>query len=583
MNNTKSIVPYLVSGLILMVGCQTPEKSTSPQTKALDIAPEAPPQKIATLERISLLPSDAQTYVRISNTTNFWSKLKQSSVGKLWADQQFQDFLGNPDAETWRDLFFEGESDAESEVLTEQLKMLKGEVILAFDMEMENPYIIAAMAKDDFLRSLEMDATLAEVATEPFEIIKSTFQDVEITQHVENGGTPNEESSWQMHVGTTFVLGYTREWVEKCIVQLKKEEVKEPEGHPACNLHFPLSGLIKKIIEENKKNAVNNPGAMDPELLFDALGLMGIDSYSLKIELKDTEMVADNNLHASDLDKGVFTLLDLQPSELPTVGFIPENIASIEVGHFNLLRFWQEIPNVLATAMPAVKPQFDMIVAMLQQQAGINFEQDLLINIGTEYFSFTVAENEKQISTIAVELKDSMAFKTGLETALAAPALQPQVAAGLEIEEFLGHTIYTLKNSDPGNDIAFGVAADYLLYGQPDGIRQIIRSEGSDAAATESFERSPLVRGLRQHVPPRAFGFGAVDLKKNMAVIVREMGKPEYTGLMQKNWAKSGSPLPPPDFDKLPPADHIASFFNVSYQYAEATPDGIHQKIILKY
>ena len=55
------------------------------------------PLASSALERLSLLPPEAQSYVRISNATNFWSKLKQSSLGKLWADQQFQDFLGNPD------------------------------------------------------------------------------------------------------------------------------------------------------------------------------------------------------------------------------------------------------------------------------------------------------------------------------------------------------------------------------------------------------------------------------------------------------------------------------------------------------
>lgn len=540
------------------------------------------PLASSALERTSLLPPEAQTYVRVSNTTNFWSRLKMSSPGKLWVDQQFQDFLGNPDAEMWQDLFFEDESDAESKVLTEQLKMLKGEVIFAFDLEMEDPYIIAAMARDDFLLSLEMDAKLLEITKEPFEILKSTFQDVEIIQHIENGGTPEEESSWQTHVGTTFVLGFTREWVEKCIVQLKKESVKEPEGHPGCTMNLPLSDMIRKFIKEDKEDLANTSEPTSTELLLEALGLMGVDNYSLKIELKETEMVADSNLHVSDLNKGIFTLLDLQPSELPTVGFIPENIASIEVGRFNLLRFWQEIPNVLATAMPAVKPQFDIIVAMLQQQAGISLEQDLLSNIGTEYFSFSVAEGDKQMSVIAVELKDGMAFKTGLETALAAPALQPQVAAGLEIEDFLDHTIYSIKEADPEEVIAFAVMNDYLLYGLPDGVRQVIRSESSDAT-TESFERSPLVKGLRQHVPPRAFGFGAVDWKKNMTVVVRELNNPEYFGLMVQNWAKSGSPFPPPDINKLPPADHIASFFNVSYQYAEATDEGIHQRIILKY
>jgi hypothetical protein len=534
------------------------------------------------LERISLLPPEGQTYVRVSNTTNFWNKLKVSSIGKLWVDQQFQDFLGNPDADVWQDILFEGESDAESEVLAKQLKMLKGEIIFAVDMEMEEPYIIAAMTKEDFLLSLEMDEKLIGITENPFEIIKSTFQDVEILQHIENGGTPKEESSWQAHVGTTFVLGNSREWVEKCIVQLKKDSVKEPEGNPVCDLKLPLSDMIRKFIEEEKKETAGDPDPFDTELLFEALGLMGIDYYSLKIELKETEMVADSNLRVSDLSKGLFTILDLQPSELPSVGFIPENIASIEVGRFNLLRFWQEIPTVLVSAMPAVKPQFDIVVGMLQQQAGINLEQDLLSNIGTEYFSFSVAEVDTQVSVIAVELKDGMAFKTGLETALAAPALQPQIEAGLEIEDFLDHTIYSVKDEDPADAIAFSVAGEYLLYGQPDGVRQVLRSNSNDAA-TKSFERSPLVKGLRQHVPPRAFGFGAVDWKKHMAVVVHELNNPEYTGLLLNNWAKSGSPLPPPDINKLPPADHIASFFNVSYQYAEATNEGIHQKIILIY
>ncbi len=535
------------------------------------------------LERTELLPDDAQSYIRVSNTTNFWSKLKQSSIGKLWVDPQFQDFLGNPEAEVWEEFFFDGETDAEDDVFIEQFKMLQGEVILAFDMELEDPCIIAAMTQEDFLRSLEMDEKLQGIAEEPFEILKSSFQGVEIIQHIDDGGTPDEESAWQAHINNTFVLGYTKEWVEKCIVQLQKETVKEPEGNPVCTLNLPLSGMFRKLIEEEKEESGDDPDPVNLELLFNALGLMGIENYSLKIELKETEMVADSNLLVSDLTKGIFTILDVQPSELPTVGFIPENIASLEVGRFNLLRFWQEIPNVIATAMPEVKPQFDMILAMFQQQAGIDFEQDLLAHIGTQYLSFSIAESDRQVSAIAVELKDGAAFKTGLESLLAAPALKPQLESVLETEEFLDHTIHTVKSDDPESAAAFGVMGGYLLYGQPDGLRQVIRSESSDAAANPSFEHSLLVKGLRQHVPPRAFGYSAIDWKKNMDVLVRELDKPEYVAAMQQNWAKSGSPLPPPEIDKLPPVDHIASFFNVSFQYTEATDTGLHQKIILKY
>jgi hypothetical protein len=523
---------------------------------------------------------------RRAGRASFHPNNKKSSFGKLWADPQFQEFMGNPDTESWTELFTGDKTGPEADIIIDQLKMLSGEVIMAFDLEHDDPYLIAAIQEDDFRRSLDMDEQLKEITEDPFDIVKDTFQDVEIIQHISNPGSPDETSSWQAWQNNTLVMGHSKEWVEKCIVQLKKDPVTEPRGNPALNANFPLSKLIKKGILESmagKTAAGQQPSLYNPEELLDALGLMGLESLSFKMELRDAEMVTDANLGVADLTRGIFTILDLEPSDLPSAGFIPGNISSLEVGRFNLLRFWQEIPNVLASAMPSVKPQFDMILTLIQQQAGVDLEQDLLAYIDTKYFSFAVVEDEQPQSVIAVELKDGAAFKAGLESAFAAPAVEPQVSMGLDTEDFLDHTIYAVKNSDPGNPIAFGIAGDYLLYGHPAALRQVIRSETSGAAANKDFERSPLVKGLREHVPPRAFGYSAVDWKQNMAILVRELDKQEFTIAMQQNWAKSGSPLPPPDFNKLPPADHIASFFNVSYQYAEATANGIHQRIILKY
>ncbi len=537
------------------------------------------------LERINLLPPEAQTYLRISNTTNFWGKLTQSPVGKLWKDQLFQDFMGNPDIDSWQELLLNDENDVENQIMIEQLKMLGGEIIIGMDWNSEEPYIIAAITEADFKRSLDLDDKLKETAKEPFEIIKSSFLDVEIIQHIQNPGYANESKTWQAYIDNTLLLGQTREWVEEGIVRIRKDKIKEPEGNPALDFNLPLASVIRNTMLKEMKKSVdtNRPQATDPEVLFEALGILGIETLNVRVELQENQLVADGVIKIADLNKGVFTILDTEPSTLPTVTFIPDNIASIEVGRFNLLRFWQEIPNVLATSMPAVKPQFDLIVAMLAQQTGIDFEQDLLANLGTKYFSFNVAEGDTQNSVIAVELRDSAAFKTGLETAIAAPALQPQVTAFLDIQDFLEHTIYLLKNQDPENPMSFAAIDGYLIYGSPEGVRQVIRSVTSETAQNTRFEQTELVKGLRQHVPSGAYSFSAIDWKKNMKAIVRELTRPEYAAPILHSWATSGSPIPPPDFSKIPPADHIASFFNVSYQYLEAKPNGIHQKFILKY
>ena len=536
----------------------------------------------AALERTALIPADAQAYVRASNVTNFLAKLKKSSVGRLWADRQFQDFIGNPEAETWEEMLFDGGKTAEDEMYLEQLKMLKGEVILAFDMKRKDPCIIAAMSTEDFRRSLVLDEKLAEAGAAPIKIIRHAFQDVEVIQHLEAAGTPEEDSSWQAHLNHTLVMGGSREWVEKSIVQLQKEAVEEPEGNPVLNLNLPLAEFIRGELLK-KQDSAPSPMNPDPEVLLESLGLMGIETFTTRIELKDTEMVADSTLSATSLDKGIFTLLDLQPTDLPTVGFIPENIAMIEVGRFNLLRFWQEIPVVLSVAMPAAKPQFDMMLALLRQQTGIDVEQDLLVHLGTRYFTFSAMEADTLLSVTAIDLKDSQAFRHGLEASLASPSLQAQVAMLLETTDFLGHSLYISKNIAPSEAISFTVMGNYLLYGQPDGLRQVIRSETGGAAPGLAFERTELVKGMRQAVPQSAFGYSAIDWKKCMASLIRELTKPDRIRLIQQKWATRGGPLPPPDFNKLPPADHIASFFNTTFQYIEKTGDGLHQQIILKY
>ena len=331
------------------------------------------PLSTLALQRTDLLPQQGRSYVRISDTTSFWAALKKSAPGKLWADPQFQDFIQTPDTETLNALFFAGESQEENDVFMEQMKMLSGEIVFAYDLKKEDIYIIADMSRADFQRSLELDQQLRNVIENPFDIIKSTFQGIEIIEHVEHPGTDDASSSWHTHVGQTFLLGYSREWIEKSIVRLKKDEIKEPTGIPALTLNLPIKEIILKSFN----------GTAADRALFDALGLFSIENFNSTIELHETEMVINNNLSIEDLQKGLFTLFNTEPSELPTVTFIPENIASLQVGRLDLFRLWKEIPNILSQGDASIKPQFDMMVAMAQQQTGIDIEQDLLAHLGS--------------------------------------------------------------------------------------------------------------------------------------------------------------------------------------------------------
>ncbi len=552
-------------------------KSALTLTLLLCVAPSA-----FALTRSGLLPADTQFDLRISNTVSFWDQLKKSPLGKLWMDQQFQDFIGNPDEETWNEFLFEGEKSAEDEMTMEQVKMLKGEVLVALGKDPEELYIIAAMSAEDFERSLSLDERMSKVAEEPFDIVKSDFQGIEVIQHITHPGAEEDGSIWQAHLKNTLILGPNRTWLEKSITRLKEEAVEEPEGNPVLDFNLPLSTLIKEAVAEAESEEQSTPG-VNTTALFESLGLMGIEKFSIHAELKDNEMTVDNNLVATGLDHGIFTILNMAPAELPTVGFIPANISLLEVGRLDLLRFWQEIPTILMAAMPEAKPQFDMALGMIRQQTGVDLEHDLLTYLGNQYLSFSIMENEALNTVIALELRDGQAFKQGLETILNAPTVQPQIAMALDTVDFLDHTLYVSKNTPPEDSFAFAVSGHYLLYGQPDGVRQVLRSESSETAVNPQLEQTELVQGLRRYTPQNAFGYSAVDWKKNMIFLIRELTRPQYTRMILGQWATSGSPIPPPDMNKLPSTDHLASFFNMSYQYIEKTDRGLHQKITIKY
>ncbi len=539
------------------------------------------PLAVPAIERLSLLPPEATSYFHVSNTTNFWNKLQKSSVGKLLNDPAFQDFWSKPDENLLLEKIFSKESDAERMILREQFKMLDGEIIFGFQKQIEDPCMIVAITEENFNRSLDLDIKYNELKDLSFEQIRSTFQNVEMIQEITKKGTPQESSSWQAFLNGTLVCGRSKEWVERCIIQLQKEPVEEPKGNPECKLQISISNLIQTILRESKRKTEGSSQPFDLSAILNSSGLMGVERFSLRIELKDTEMQCDSNLVVFDLDKGIFTLLDNRPLEFPNVTFIPENISSLEMSRFNLLRFWKELPTILAPVIPAA--QFGMVVATIQQQTGINLERDLFANIGNRWIGFTTSENSEQVSVIAIELKTPLAFKTGLETALSAPVLQEQVARVLEIEEFLDCVLYTIKSPTGKSTFAFGISGNNLFLSQPNGLRQVIRTQNNDDSANCSLENSPFIRGLLQYLPSNAFSFSALDMKKNMKNFVHQFNNPHILALMGKHWKWNGRSLKRPNFDQMPTSEHIASFFNIVYGYSERTDEGIHRQIVWKY
>ena len=531
------------------------------------------------LKRTDLIPEKSTGFVRVSHVDEGLKALGKSALGKLWADRAFQDFLGHPlkDKE-WQAFVLGIEDDDEmGQIYLDQFKMLHGEYILAYENDFDSPYTIMAYDREDFLRSLEQDKVLAEY--EEFEIRKDEFQGVEVIQHLFGRDTEWEFSYWQAQLNNTLVMGPSKEWVERSIMKLKKEAVEEPQGAPRVNANLSIPQIMSQWLGTDCYEDESED--KETRTLLEALGFSSTDRVAASLELNDREILLDGTISTRTLNKGIYTLFDTRPVTLPAADFIPENFALLEVGRINLPGLWKESKRIIETNFPEASPQLDMMLAMVRQQAGVDFELDLLAHLGTEFICYSVVENEQPYDVFAFELKDSVAFKRGLETVLGAPVVQPQVDMMFETVNFLDHTLYVTKDTEPGESFAFTILENYLILGQAEGVRQALRTNGRESDTAFRLEKLPIVREMHRMVPSTAFRITMVDTRKLISFAVQQLLKEEVVESVLET-LEYEIPACTPDFSKLPSAEHLGSFFKPIYSYGEKTESGLHIRAVME-
>ena len=539
------------------------------------------PYGASALSRSELLP-DASFQVSVSGTTNFWNALKTSPFGKLWVDPEFQNFAGHLDQDFFKKTFLQGDTpNPEKEVFIEQVSKMTGEVALAFNEGQQNPCIVAAISQEDYAKVLELDEHLSEILEDNFDLVKSTFQDIEIVKFVPLSG--KREPYWQAWAQDTLLVGWSREWVEKNLVALQKEKPEEPKGNPCLSLKINLRQLLQSW--SKKEDGDLSPEDPDSfQRISKVLGLSGIGVFSMNVEMREHQMRVLSDLEVDDLNVGLFRLIDPTPSEIPQVPFLSADTSALEVGRINLAGLWKAIPEILHSLDPTIEQQFDLVISSFEQQTGLNFTEQILENLDTAYLSYSIEDEGVQKNLLGFELKDGQAFQQTIDSLMANPTVQPQLEVVLETESFLDQPIYLVKNLPPESAVAFAVSGSYLFYGHPDALRQAIRAINRDTPADKPFGASKLAQGLQNFLSPKAFGFSGIDWKKNMRLLIQKIQSQKFAEDFKQGWNRgAGKKIPPPDFSKLPPADHMASFFNRSYQQTQASPTGLHQEIVLEY
>lgn len=582
------------------------------------------------VERTDLLPSDCVLSVRVSNTTRFIEQFKKSSVSRLWSDPQMQEVFGKKGfVESMKEEMAKDKPEELAHLEWVEMLMLGGEVVVALMPEGDEPVIIAYMSEEDYKRSLDMDRRIAELKKdeELLTVTEGTFQGAPLVQLITEKTKDGEKvktTTWQSHVKNTLISSENREFVEKTIVNISKNGIKEPVGLPVLSFKMRLEKIIemleKKVPPAAPAQANSGMPSMPPpprpRQIFKALGMDTVDGLSADVTMKDDEMVLDSHIYGSDFTRGVFKLLVSKPTAPDfKVPFIPADAFSYEVTRMDLRAFWNEIPNALAALNPMYVMQYNIMLAAMVGSIGIDIDRELLANLDTQYISFSASEDGKPVSVSCIRLNNEAGLKGTLAKLFADTGnFRKSLGEMLRVEEFRGSTMYIFDQpevqmppeteedepvqEEPKAGVeskALTVGGGFLFYGEEPGVRMVLRSLDATAGKGEAFYASPLARELRRLVPSNSIGYSMVDWQAFIKTFLAEVNKDNPLtalkmltgpGAMGMGGLAAGNKtgmFEDADYSKLPSAVHMSSFFGPSFSYNTRDIGGLHGKMIMRY
>lgn len=565
-------------------------------------------------QRSDLVEAGATVVLRISNGGAFMNAVKESSYGKLWNSPEMKPFLNGRSLEEAliKGLFLpHTEPSAMDEAYhlnREILSMFSGEVIMAIELgQGENEtklFFLVEMNEPDYKKIRGLIEQENKIAGKKTVTHRHTFQGVELIQDVITGENEKETHEWMAFCGNTFINGSSRQWVEQCIVRLKKESPGKPSGPPSLQMWLP-DGALQRVLKaaEKAEPAEAEPGTPedtgpDNTAIFKAMGIDALGKISLEWKITPYGSELNLQVRAKGEPGGLWTLFSKDPAPRSLMlGYVPRDVLSFQVTRLNVQAFWEEIPTMLEAFGPEASARFKMFLAYGAQMLQVDLGRDIVANLDSVFTSYSRLEGTEDITLTAWQLRDAAAIEKALGKMFAEGSwARTMMKENFEILDLPEHKVYIIKipkmempaggGQTPEKPVityvpyGITVVEGDLVVGRLSMVRSFI--DGSqDKKAGRKFYKSPLYSFMDRRVPDNAIGYGLSD--------INQLLKPglDYFKKIGLNAQKppaapelpEGHPEPPeePDpmdtffgnlkFDRLPSPEFLGSFFGPWISY----------------
>ncbi len=584
------------------------------------------PQSLRAYNRQDLIDETA-VLIRVSNAADFLTAIAQSSLGQLWNSKEMQPFLNNRSlAEALKEtllqsVYSEKPNNKElSHLLWEGSKMLKNELIVGISPPNqeanEELFILAALDEPAYLKSRALDERMAELDANMSTPHKQDFQGVDLYRIDHTRPDKTSDTQWEAFYGGTLIGGTSREWVERCIVQLKKELPAAPGGPPTLHLRS-TDQLIKYIIaageqppqeEQNpgEKNTDNpDPPAPSTRVVLNALGLDHLKTISLDLILKPEAMEFQLIIKTKGAGaKGLWTLLSREP--LPPnhrLVYVPDDVYNYQAMRLDFNALWKELPGILKSIDPQYEQYLNAFTAMFSEMYQIDLTRDVFDNLGTLITTFSRLENQEKQELYAWQVRNPEAMEKLLAKLYGEGSfLSAQLQDNLEIHQLHGYKLYSFKTSpvlpadSPGKKSIYtgiSVVEGALVFGTDQLVRGMIQAAANNKKTiSNTFFQLPDYPALMRQVPDDAVGCAIIDvtqLVQSLLLLIKNAAAPRIPGPENQPDKDNIKTNPLTEFfsnlrfDRLPPNDFMTSFFSKGIVYTRYEGNDLISRGIFQY
>ncbi len=232
----------------------------------------------------------------------------------------------------------------------------------------------------------------------------------------------------------------------------------------------PLRAALRDALGDDS----SSPIPVDPDALYNALGLDGLRAAFATLTMSDSGLDLDMGLTYGS-DQGLVKLLAYGPGEAPRTRLIPSDAVNFGTARFDFATAWQALEDIVNRVNPSLLAMAGAQVSAMIQNAGVELDlrRDLLDNLDGEVFvvqrppvATTSSRDEPpsvtQSQVVGLRVRQRQGFELALETLKTMAGRGSQL---FESRDYLDTTIYSLALAPAGGQttVAYAFSGDYFL------------------------------------------------------------------------------------------------------------------------